>query len=819
MKMVKDRAMMVWHWLKNHVRWKKSRIVAGILFFILELYLFLGTGIMGEEITHFHTGEGAYEVVLSEERNTLSQSFKPVYKKISVISFLADMEAVTKKDGLVKVSIINEKEQVVFEKTMLYSDLNDGSFTDVETNLVVRPGKLYTLVLSAAPSSAGEYICIDVCDKSYYIPENKSLYQGEEEVSEQLVSRYRYVDVILGSKVRNVLVICILTALGIMIGLPCHQGIRYMMAAFLFLAGPYLLGSRLELLAYKEIFYLPFAMKWNVGILYAAEVIFLLLTQSPWLSICLVNVGATLLYVANYYVLMYRGKPLHMYDFSAIGTAAKVVGDYQFEVNAHMLMVWAILTLILVYAVQTRVKHKPYSKKGKLVRMVSYVITISLGICSIIAGGHLLIGTDLLEKQGFIYTEFQGWFQDEIYYADGYLVGTCLDIKNSKIVPPEGYSQEKVAEILQLQVEKGAGRKLSETEQQELPHVILIMNESFSDLRVLGDLKLNQENMKFFNSLQENTIRGWTNSSVLGGGTANSEFEVFTGCSMALLPSGFYPYQQGIRSQIPSLVSQMQNYGYTTISMHPEAPSNWNRSVVYRYMKYDHSFWKKDFAGAEVIHRGVSDEETYKKIIDLYENRKDGEKLFVFDLTMQNHGDYLGKGGPYLVQSQKFQSEPLNEYLSLIQISDNALEELVSYFEKQDEKVIICMYGDHQPWLSNLIIPGSSLTPDSDAEKRFAKYKSPFVIWANYDIEEADSLDISLNYLGGMVMQVAGVPLSPYFSYLQELREDYPIITVNGYIDSQNVYRNWENNGNEFPEYQMLQYNYLFDKHSVEWGY
>ena len=161
----------------------------------------------------------------------------------------------------------------------------------------------------------------------------------------------------------------------------------------------------------------------------------------------------------------------------------------------------------------------------------------------------------------------------------------------------------------------------------------------------------------------------------------------------------------------------------------------------------------------------------------------------------------------------------MDEYLSLIKISDDAFKDLVEYFENQDEKVIICMFGDHQPWVSNLIVKTDKTDSNLNMERLMSKYKTPFVIWANYDIEETDGYDISMNYLGGLLQRTAGIPLSPYFAYLEQLREQYPVITVNGYVDSEGNYYNWDGQGNEFPEYRMLQYNYLYDDDTVEWGY
>lgn len=126
------------------------------------------------------------------------------------------------------------------------------------------------------------------------------------------------------------------------------------------------------------------------------------------------------------------------------------------------------------------------------------------------------------------------------------------------------------------------------------------------------------------------------------------------------------------------------------------------------------------------------------------------------------------------------------------------------------------MFGDHQPYVSDLVIPADTI--GDNQERLMSKYKTPFVIWANYDIEEAEGLDISLNYLGGLLQRTAGIPLSPYFAYLEGLRSEYPIITAKGYVDKDGNYYNWSSTGDEFEEYRMLQYNYLYDD-TIDWGY
>lgn len=71
---------------------------------------------------------------------------------------------------------------------------------------------------------------------------------------------------------------------------------------------------------------------------------------------------------------------------------------------------------------------------------------------------------------------------------------------------------------------------------------------------------------------------------------------------------------------------------------------------------------------------------------------------------MQNHGSYKKVSGftpDVTVDGLNINSSStyyeLASYLSLIKRSDEALSELINYFNSIDEPTIILMFGDHQP--------------------------------------------------------------------------------------------------------------------------
>lgn len=806
------RTSFLYHWLKDCFYNHKKRLLSGFLLGILEMVLLIASGVMEEDITHYHSGEGSYFLEQSQSRDHDTQRFVPSYKHLKTYSFLVELPR-QDWDGIVNFQIRDRSDQLLFEQRFTGTELQNGAYTDVDVELSLHSGENYYVTLQSEPASDGSYLSVGVVPVSQSLPEKGCLTENRGPEDVQFVSRYEYTDALTAKTIWKLVFICAITAFLVMFAFPDKRSFRRKAGVLFMLLMPAILGSLLEGIDQNSTIYLTNALKWNVCLMYGVEVLLLLFTHSPGLAVALTGTGLTLLYSANHYVLEFRGTPLRVNDFSAIGTAARVAGSYNYMPTARLAEAWAVCLIFVIAGIcamrgkrtQTGLKLKKHHALNLVTSyLLSTISTVILAVC----GGYVCLGTDFFQDRGFIYEGYAGINQDAIYQANGYLVATCMEIRNYKVKAPEGYSAEEVRKV--LQEASGNSGSLTEEERDALPHIILVMNESLADLRVLADLDLNEENMGFMKSLEENTVQGYVNASVLGGGTANSEFEVLTGCTTAFFSTNFYPYQQAVTKHVDSLVSCLKEYGYTAVSMHPAAATNWNRNNVYRFLGFDQSLWKQDFQQAEVIHSGVSDQETYNKIISLYEEREPGEKLFIFDVTLQNHGGYPGKNGPYEVREQGCKNASLDEYLSLVKISDEALASLIGYFEQQQEPVIVCVFGDHQPIVSNIVVEQYHTGADTIPSEHMKLFKTPFYIWANYDIEEAKGYDLSMNYLGGLLLRTAGVPLPSNFAYLEELRQEYPIITMNGYVDAEQNYFGWDGE-DPFEIYRKIQYYQLFE--------
>ncbi len=517
--------------------------------------------------------------------------------------------------------------------------------------------------------------------------------------------------------------------------------------------------------------------------------------------------------IANYYVISFRGSPVVPWDLMSLGTAASVAGSYDYTLPPRQI---ALILLMLFLAFTECYAKIHISRKKILLRAGSAVISIAC-----MAGIGWMVQDDAMVSELQLYPFL--FTPTVMYERNGFAVTFLMDMQYLKVEKPEGYSVEKAKELLENEdgldwtasdQRNNVGKEFANQKETtgQLPNVIVIMDEAFSDLGVLSDeaLTVNEDYMPFIHSLQqgaENAQTGYLNVSVKGGNTANTEFEFLTGDTMAFLPAGSIPYQQYITKDTPSIASYLKSLGYETYAMHPYYASGWNRDKIYPLLGFDSFYSSTDFYGSTYERGYIDDSSCVDKIIETYEKKDAGTPAFIFNVTMQNHSPYTdgyqNLQGNVTVDGTV--SAQLSEYLTLVKLSDAALEKLIDYFEAQDEPTVIVFFGDHQPTdavvepIWNLEGKSSS---DLTEEENQLRYKVPYVIWANYDIDEAVNQESSANYLGAQMMEAAGIPLSDYQNYLLEQKKEMPLIST----------QHTEAEGSDaWLNYQTLQYYLLFD--------
>lgn len=511
--------------------------------------------------------------------------------------------------------------------------------------------------------------------------------------------------------------------------------------------------------------------------------------------------------LVNHYVMQFRSTPFVPWDILSVNTAASVARNYDYMPSFRVVVV-SILFLLLLVGV--RFLHMECKWKIYL-RLIPGVVVL-LVLCLFVNA----LQNDDFKNRHYLYPFlFTPVYMTQV---NGMLVTFAMNLEYIAVDKPAGYSASDAQEVLE-----GYQSQSTTSDSDELPNIIVVMDEAFSDLSVLGDFTTNKDYMPFVHSLEQgadNTVTGHLNVSVCGGNTANTEFEFLTGNTMAFLPAGSIPYQQYIKSETPSIANYLADLGYHTFGMHPYNANGWSRDKVYPLLGFDRTLFLGDFTQTDYVRKYISDSSDFNNIIRLYEE-KDNDPMFTFNVTMQNHGGYTDSYQNFVpdVKVDGIDNFALEQYLSLVKKTDSAFSDLVTYFSKQKEKTLLVFFGDHQPSNSVVepILNQNGMNSNNLTSEQLAlRYQVPYVIWANYDIEEGTNQDISANYLGAKVLQTAGIQTTAYQNYLLELQQQYPIISaVRVQKEDSSKEKITETNVDEeakgLLQYKQLQYYQLFD--------
>ena len=105
----------------------------------------------------------------------------------------------------------------------------------------------------------------------------------------------------------------------------------------------------------------------------------------------------------------------------------------------------------------------------------------------------------------------------------------------------------------------------------------------------------------------------------------------------------------------------------------------------------------------------------------------------------------------------------VDEYVSCIEQSDQALRYFLNALNKLDRKVVVLFWGDHHPFFPS-------------------KFNDKWFTGGCDQTSETD--DLSTNYLSTQLMQLIGAPLTDYQKAHMTLRESLPAINSVGYEDA-----------------------------------
>ena len=381
------------------------------------------------------------------------------------------------------------------------------------------------------------------------------------------------------------------------------------------------------------------------------------------------------------------------------------------------------------------------------------------------------------------------------YQSRGFVFSFLHNLHHSQVVPPDYFYrfEYQIAQILDVSTNVPAN-----VSNDLRPHVVMILSEAFSDLGMSPAVNFDgfPNPMYNFQAIKEESISGHIVVPHIGGGTADTEFDILTGINVRRFWRGMTYGFTMINQPFLGVVSTLNSAGYRSIAMHPGAGWFYNRENVYLYLGFEAFLCDSTFDITDQRGGYISERHTIDRILEEFKGHLDTNPhtpLFLKGITIQNHGPYYGKYGDidinFNTDANLTSSEinALSQYFYGMMDVDEGLKRLVEHFRSVDAPVILVYYGDHLPSfplkIYEALLPA---LPNEAYGKDLIRFnRLPFLIWANDAarpllesfMEESFSQGstISAHYLGGLLLEILGIS-EPFFDFVNTLRPKYPVV-------------------------------------------
>lgn len=478
-----------------------------------------------------------------------------------------------------------------------------------------------------------------------------------------------------------------------------------------------------------------------------------------------------------------RDDPFVPGDVILMREALQATGEYRLDMHFGIVALILLSTALLLVL---GLRHKTAKPSGK-VRTAGIVLSAAVFFGSFFT----------VYKSSGIYESFpvtSPYNVTAIFNELGFNYCFLYNFNLYGVDKPEDYSASEVKAWIS---EYDSGAKL-----EKKPQVLMIMCEAFSDLTDSDAFAYTEDNdpLRCYKLVRdgENCINGSIVVPNFGAGTANTEFDVLTGMQTNLISRTSNSALRSFHKDISSVARVLGDEGYDSFYFHPGNSWFYNRDSALSHMGIDDKIFIEDLEDKSVM------DDVYLEHLKTFlaERSRDGEKLFTYSTTIQNHQAYNYEKYPDTelpeVPVKTQISDEAREYLTVynygVKCSSEMLLELTEYLNGLDEPYILVFFGDHLPNLGADYLSyrelGLDIGEGGTPEELVSACSVPFIIWGNkaydeaYDFDKtASALDmpsdgrISACFLGELALEMAGgADIDPYFSFLGELRREMPVI-------------------------------------------
>lgn len=498
------------------------------------------------------------------------------------------------------------------------------------------------------------------------------------------------------------------------------------------------------------------------------------------------NALVCVLSIANRVKIEVRDEPVFPRDLALWKEVGDALGGYHLQLPVVEITVVVCVTLALLalgIVTAPRRKHKRRRYKNLLYAGVCFALFYGL-LVTLYASDDLY---NALEASN-------PYRLSVVFNENGFPYNFCHQFTKYQVERPKGYDRARAKSW--DEAAPGA------VDTPRPVNVVLVMNEAFSDITDAPAFAFTPDDDPLSNlhAVQADAHALSLRLVVPGfaGGTANTEFDVFTGMRTNALGAGTTSAMRTVNRNLDSLFRVFAADSYRTAFYHPGNAWFYNRENVYRWLGAGETRFIEDMYAPEYRGRWVADNYLAGLIEDAFSDAvQEGLPLFHASTTIQNHMGYpyakYGDGYEYApvplnVEVSPDVREALEVYVEGLRDADSMLGRLRDFFAARTEPVLLVYYGDHLPYLGDAYdaLGMDVAKPDGARQDPFSSYETPCVLWANdaaaplldWDAAQLpDSGRLSASFLGALILDLTGRGhADAWTAFLNELRRQVPVV-------------------------------------------
>ena len=495
---------------------------------------------------------------------------------------------------------------------------------------------------------------------------------------------------------------------------------------------------------------------WNYINQYSSRFLFnisiVLLTFTPiflfkkrYFYISLITTIWLILSIANSVILNLRGTPLTGGDLKMIKSGLSIAKQYLTFSNILcicLLIIVLLVSLVIIYIKSPKIK-------------VNYKIVIPSILIYGLAFSQIL---NFVLDKGIVTTNF---FDIRARYMDyGFSYSFLNSIVNNGVKKPTSYSKSSMGDleyalgdtdsVSSFASNIDANDSGSQTNIE--PNIIMIQLESFIDPLWIKTIDFNEDPIPNFRNIVNNYTSGLLTIPGLGGGTANSEFEVITGFSSGLFGAGEFPFNTLLSSDTsPSLAYYLKNLGYSSHALHNNDATFYSRYKAYKNLGFNSFTPIESMPNMARTPMGWAKDTYLTYEIEKLLSSTDTSDL-IFAISVQGHGSYPNSPleDSVIKASSDTEISNLNSieyYVNQLHEMDKFIGELIDMVNSLNEPSIIVFYGDHHPAID---VKAEDFVTNS-------LYTTPYAIWNNIGLEK-ESINLKAYELSSYIVKKLDFP-------------------------------------------------------------